>query len=671
MGASPFENLFSPLQVGTMTLRNRIVFGPHVTNHWLNFKADDDTIAYFEERAKGGAGLVIIGSAFISEDADYYPFNQAGLWTDDVVPGLSRVAEAVHRNGAKVLIQIVHPGLHQNPDRDRLHRPARSASQIPDVGKPFYIPKELDHSEILDIQTSFADAAARARAAGLDGIELHFAHGYLISQFLTPLKNKRTDGYGGSLENRFRFAREVIETVRSRVGQDFVVGARLNNSDMFEGGLEPQDCAEIAGLVEATGKVDYISVSTALLRSLAFLVPTHYSGLGPGYQTENTAIVRAAVKKLPVFQVGRINTPALAERLISEGSVDAVVMIRELIAEPYFPKKAQEGKLNDIRPCVYWNQGCVGRSNTGARIECSLNPATAHERTFGVGTLETATEPKKVLVVGGGPAGMECARIAAQRGHQVSLYEAGSTLGGQVREFVKLPKRQEIQGWLDWLERQVESAGVEVRLDSPVTEMNLERVLDAESAEAIVVATGARPARDGRSALTTEPIPGWDQDHVVTYEEILRGDEVGDRVIILDEQGDRTTPGLAEMLAVQGKQVEVVTRWPNLSTQWLSFFNEIDSTYANLDELGVKVIPNAWVRGISGTEISCFNVYSRREWEQEADTVVLVTMKYSETAVYRLLAANGFADLHQIGDAVAPRWVSEATREGVRVAYAL
>ena len=336
-----FGHLFSPLTVGNIKLRNRIIFGPHVTNHWPNFKADGDTVAYYEERAKGGAGLIIIGSAFVDEDVDLYPFNQAGLWSDEVIPGLAQIAEAVHRHGAKLLVQMLHPGLHQNPDRDRLHRPARSASQIPDVGKPFYIPKELEVNEILAIEDRFAAAADRAKAAGLDGVELHFAHGYLVNQFLTPLKNKRTDAYGGSLENRFRLGREIIEKVRHEVGDDFVVGVRMNNNDMYDGGLETDKYAEIARMVEATGQVDYISVTTALLRSLQFLVPTHYSGLGPGYQTDFTSKIRARIRSVPVFQVGRINNPALADRLISDGKADAVVMIRELIAEPYFPKKAQ------------------------------------------------------------------------------------------------------------------------------------------------------------------------------------------------------------------------------------------------------------------------------------------------------------------------------------------
>ena len=652
---------------------NRLIFGPHVTNHWPDFKPDDDTVAYYEERAKGGVGLIVIGSGFVDEAADDYPLNQPGLWSDDIIPGLTRIADAVHQHDSKLAIQLIHPGLHHNPDRDRLHRPAVAPSQIPETGRPFLIPKALDEDEILTIQTRFAEAAVRAQAAGLDGVELHFAHGYLVNQFLTPLKNKRSDSYGGSLENRFRFGGEIIEKVRDAVGNEFVVGVRIVNSDMFPGGLEPEDYAQVARMIEATGLVDYISVSTALLRSLAYLVPTHYSGLPSGYQTANTGTVRAAVKTIPVFQVGKIDTPALADRLIAENKADAVVMVRELIAEPFFARKAAAGEVADLRPCVYWNQGCVGRSNTGARIECSLNPATAHERTYGEGTLTPASSSKRVLVIGGGPAGMECARIAADRGHSVVLYEGTSQLGGQVRDFAKLPRRSDVAYWLDWLERQVERSGVSLQLEQQLSADNLETALEQQSPDAIVVATGARPARDGRSGLTTEPIPGWEQDNVLTYRDILAGGAgtCGETVVILDEQGDRTTPGLAELLAAEGLKVEIITRWPNASNHWLSYFNEIDFTYASLDELGVKITPNTWIDSISGTTFNCRNVYSGRQWCQEADTVVLVTMKYSTNDLHQLLASRGFTDLHLIGDAVAPRWISEATREGVRVAYAL
>lgn len=451
------ESLFSPLQLGGMTIRNRIIFGPHVTNHWPGHTADADTVAYYEERAKGGVGMVIIGAASVDENADNYPATQAGLWSDAVIPGLAGIGQATHRHDAKVLIQLIHPGLHQNPERHHSHAPAVSASQIPDVGRPFYVPRALDIDEIPALVDKFGAAAERAKAAGLDGVEIQFGHGYLISQFLTPLKNKRDDAYGGSLENRFRFGRQVIDAVRDSVGPDFVIGVRMNNSDMYEGGLEATDYAEVATMIEATDKVDYISVSTGLLRSMGHLVPSHYADLEPGYQAPRTQTLRRAVRRIPVFQVGKISSPDLAEQLIRDG-IDAVVLVRELIADPFWAQKAERHRVDQIRPCVYWNQGCVGRSNTGMRIECSLNPATAHERSYGEGTVKPAANPRRILVIGGGPAGMECARVASLRGHDVVLYEATERLGGQARHLAALPHRGEVANWSE-LARTTSRAG--------------------------------------------------------------------------------------------------------------------------------------------------------------------------------------------------------------------
>jgi len=667
-----FQYLFTPLKIGSMTIDNRIIFGPHVTNHWPNFKADDDTVAYYEERAKGGVGMIIISSTPVDEGADYFHFSQGALWTDEVIPSLQRIADAVHAHGPKILIQMVHPGVHQNPDRDRLHRPAVSASQIPVTDKPYYIPKELEVDEILAIEESFASAAERAKRGGLDGVEIHFAHGYLINQFLTPLKNKRTDQYGGSLENRFRFGREVLEKVRERVGPDFVVGVRMINNDFYAGGLDTDEYAEVAELLESSGLIDFVNVSTALLRSVGIMIPTHYAGLEPGYQGTFTSQIKAHIKKLPVFQVGRINDPVLADRIIADGAADAVVMIRELISEPFFARKAKEGRTEDIRPCAYWNQGCFGRIAAGLKLECSLNAATGHEREYGEGTLVAATQRKKVLVVGGGPGGLECARVSALRGHDVVLYEASDRLGGQLNQFVKLPKREEVRNWLDWLESQVEKAGVAVKLGHELTAESAGAVIEAEKPDEIVIATGARPAADGRSGLTTEPIPGWDQPYVLTYDSVLGdGASVGDSVLILEEHGDRIATGLAELLARDGKQVEIMTRWPAASSQNLGLWNELSWVYASLDELSVKMTPNSWLREIGPSSVTCYNIYSEREWEAQYDSVILVTMKYSNDALYKALTEQGVTHVQRIGDAVAPRWASEATREGIHVAYAL
>lgn len=670
---SDFQYLFTPLKVGSMTLKNRIIFGPHVTNHWPNYKADDDTAAYYEERAKGGVAMCIISSTSVDGDADYFHFSQGGLWSDDIIPGLANIAEKVHAHGAKLLIQMVHPGVHQNPDRDSLHRPIVSASQIPVTDKPFYIPKELEVHEILGIVDKFADAAERAKKAGLDGVEIHWAHGYLINQFLTPLKNHRTDEYGGSLENRMRFGMQVLQKVRDRVGPDFVVGIRMLNSDFFPGGLDVEDYMQIASIVDQSGLIDFINVSTALLRSVPIMIPTHYSGLEPGYQGAYTSSIKSVVKSVPVFQVGRINDPVLADNILADGNADAVVMIRELISEPEFANKAKEGRTDDIRPCAYWNQGCFLRIASGLKLECSANAATGHEREFGAGTLKPAAQRKKVLVIGGGPGGLELGRVAALRGHDVTIVEGKDKVGGQVNQLVRMPHRQEIKNWADWLEAQARKNGVTIKTGVQVTRDNVQALLDAERPDEVVVATGARPAADGRSGLTTRVIPGWDQPHVLTYDDLLGESpvETGQRVLVLDEHGDRIVFGVAEMLAEKGKTVEMMTRWPQFSERVLGFSNEISWIYAAADNLGIKQTPNSWIKEIDGKTVTLYNIYSEREWQEEYDNVVLITMKYSNDELYKALVDAGAKNVQRIGDAVTPRWVSDAVREGVRVAYAL
>jgi 2,4-dienoyl-CoA reductase-like NADH-dependent reductase (Old Yellow Enzyme family)/thioredoxin reductase len=667
-----YQHLFSPLKIGPITIKNRVIFGPHVTNQWSEqFLATPRAKAYYEERARGGVGMIIIGAAPVDETADYYPFTQPGFFKDEVIPGMREIADAVHRHGAKIVQQILHPGVHQIPERDPNH-PGRAPSQIPAIEEPFYIPKELEAEEIIEIEDKFVSATERVRKAGLDGVEIHAAHGYLHWAFLTPLKNKRTDEYGGSLENRFRFLGETLTKVRARMGRDFVIGIRILSSDMFPGGLDVDDAVQIAKMIEATGTVDYISVSMGLYRSLHFMIPSHYSGFEPGYQGEFTRKLKAEIKSLPVFQVGRINDPALAEHIIAEGGADAVVMIRELIAEPHFASKAHDGKVEEIRPCMYCNQKCLAHIFTpGAHVECNANPVTGEEFKWsgGLSPGRVATR-KKVLVIGAGPGGLECARIAAERGHNVVVYEKGSVVGGQMLMMCRLPGREEPKNFLDWLERQAKSWGAQIKLGIEITPQNVDDILSREKPDVTVVATGARAAADGRSGLTTEPIPGWESKNVFTYEHLLRGDgnSVGKRVLIVDELGDRIAPGIAEMLATQKKEVRVVTRWPSLSHHWSFFWNEMPWIYGKLDELGVEITSSAWIKEITGSGVNCFNVFSAREWTVAADSVVLVTMKYSNTDLYKLLKGRGVKPLYLIGDAKAPRQIGEAVRDGYSIA---
>ncbi len=668
---SSYPYLFSPLKLGSVTIKNRVIFGPHVTGHWSGeFLATPRAKAYYDERARGGVGLIIVGAASVDETADYFPFTQPGLFKEEVVPGFREIADSVHSYGTKIVQQIVHPGVHQIPERDSSH-PGRAPSQIPAIEEPSYIPKELEPEEILEIEGKFAVAAERVKRAGFDGVEVHVAHGYLPWAFLTPLKNKRVDQYGGSLANRFRFTREILEKVRAAVGRDQIVGTRISSSDMYPGGLDVDDVVQIAKLIEATGLVDYISVSMGTYRSIQTMIPTHYAGFEPGYQSEFTKKIKAAVS-LPVFVVGRINDPALGERIISNGDADAVVMVRELIAEPHFASKAAEGRVNEIRPCMYCNQKCLAHIFIpAAHVECNANPVTGEEYVWAGDKLAPRVSPKaKVLIIGGGPGGLECARIAARRGCDVALYEKAATVGGQMQLMCKLPGRSEPHNFLDWLEREARREGAVLKCGMEITAANVDEVLRSESPDAVVVATGGRAAQDGRSGLTTEPMPGSERSNVFSYTQIISGERkvLGEKVLIVDELGDRVAPGLAEMLAKDGRKVEIITRWLNVSHMWSVYWNEISWLYGMLDELGVVVIPNSWVKEIGAAGATCFNIYSGREWQVAADSIVLSTMRYSNNDLYHLLKQKGVQPLYLVGDAKAPRQIGEAVRDGHAVA---
>ncbi len=671
-----YKYLFRPLPIGNVVLKNRLIMGPHVTNYWPNHLADESTVAYYEERAAGGVGMIIIGASSVDGDADYSPFIQGALWSDDCIPGLRAIADAVHQHETVLCQQLVHPGMHHLPDHDPRHMPGVAPSPLPTIEEPLFMPRELEIEDILAIEEKFADAAERVQKAGLDGVEIHGAHGYLLGAFLTPLKNRRQDRYGGPLENRARFLLEVVDKIRQRVGKDFILGCRLSSSDMVEGGLEPHDVAEVAKLLAATGQLDYIHCSIGLYRTVHYMVPSHYSGLEPGYQAEFTAQIKAAVQRLPVFVTGRINDPTLADRLIADGVADACVLIRELIAEPEFANKAKQGRIDDIRPCAYWNQGCIGHIFYGLRVECQMNAAAGHELEYGRKQQRPAAKPKHVLVVGGGPAGLEFARVAALRGHRVTLHERDTALGGQVAQFARLPGRAEVRNWVDWLARQVDgNPAVTIKLGSEINAANIDAVLAAAQADEIVVASGARAAADGRSSITTQPIPGHEQRHVLTYEDFLGGGgvpaAVGGRVVIVDELADRIAPGLAEMLVEAKRQVEIITRWPTVGHEQLLKWLEMPFVYENLDTLGVRCTPNTWLKAIGQGTATAFNIYSSREWQIEADTVVLVTMKYSNTDIVQTIKARSSVPVHSLGDAVAPRHVADAVADATRLAHQL
>lgn len=671
-----YKYLFSPIKLGPVTLKNRIVWSGHTHKCWepVTFLVGDRAKGYYEERAKGGVGAVVLAMASVDEKADYWPLFGLPLWTDDVIPGLKELTDILHKYGCKVFAEPGHPGVESIP----FNQPDEVMYDVSQLSgsQPGAISKELTREEIWEIEDKFVTATERCVKAGVDGIELLNGHGKLFWRFFYANLNKRTDEYGGSLENRTRFAREVIDKVRRAVGKDFCIGMRFEAVPTDIGGINVEESVEAAKIFEATGQLDYMATVVGALEGVlgtpAVEMCPYYANLEPGWEGEFARKIKAAVK-LPVSAASKINDPGLADRMIIDGKVDYVYMCRALIADPHFPKKAMEDREEDIRPCIYCNQGCIGRGAleggnfTGLR--CTVNPTAGDELHWGSWTFKKAPLRKKVLVVGAGPAGLQCAMTSAERGHDVVIYDKENELGGQARLIKKLPGQTMPQTFLDYLELQLQKLGVKINLGVELNSKNINGVMAKEKPDVAVIATGARPSRDGSSGFSFNfPIPGWERENVYTYEDVILGKaRLGEKVLILDDFSDRVAPGIAELLAEQGKKVEIITGRSSITEPNLTIWQDTFFMMPRLDELGVKITPFTWVKKITESGATCFSVFSGREYDVEADNLIMVTMKYSNTELCDLLKKRGVA-WHLIGDAKAPRFIWNATHDGYKVA---
>jgi len=503
------------------------------------------------------------------------------------------------------------------------------------------MPKEMESEEIEEMIEYFGRSAENCREAGFDGIELHGGHGYLINQFLSPYYNRRTDEYGGSAENRLRFLLRVIDRVKAVTANDLALGVRLSGDDMVPGGLTISDTNWISQRLEETGKVDYLSISIApvFLYFASMYIP-------PGHLVPYAASVKEVVN-IPVFTAGRINDPVQAERILDDGQADMVCMGRALLVDPELPTKARKGELDDICPCTGCCQNCFGKMAVGLPVDCAQNPAVGKEKDWGVGTLKPADKKKKVLVVGGGPAGLETARVAALRGHKVVIYEKEGELGGQINLAKKLPGREEMEGFVRWRQTQIKKLGVNIVLGKEVTP----EVVEQLRPDAVVLATGSTPLR------------GWEQENVVTPDQILKDEvQVGQKVLIQDEMFDIKAPGLALLLAAQGKEVEILTSVFVLGMN----INAVTliPVLMGLAQAGTKVMLSTMIKEISGRTITVFNVFTQEESKIEGvDTVVVIMGRGANDKLYQQLKGK-VKELYRIGDCVAQRPVDRAIYDG-------
>ncbi len=646
---SEFKYLFSPLRIGSVVVPNRIHFAAHMTNFGEDQRISDRHIFYYTERAKGGCGLIT------TEELTVHPSDHAydklvDAFEPEVVNGYKRLTHAIHQYDTRIFAQLNHNGMQADGSISRLPVWGPSSGSDPLFRETC---KEMEIEDIKECCEYYARSALYAVEGGFDGIELQLGHSSLVRQFLSPATNHREDEYGGSFENRMRFCLEVIDSVRKAVGEGFTLGIRLNADEMHpRGGITLEDAKRIAVRVEATGQLDFMNLSLGTFYNLFLVEGSMHTPLA--YTVPLASAIRSVIN-LPVFCTNRINDPHLAENILADGHADMIGMVRALICDPELPNKAMEGRTEDIRHCIACNQGCIARMGLGYSLGCLQNPAVGLEETMGIGTLKRCEKQKKVVIVGGGPAGLEAARTAATRKHRVILFEKNEEFGGQNLIAGKAAGRQEITGVTRWLLSQVNKLEIDMRLK---VEATAEAVM-AENPDAVIIATGSIPK--------AHPFPGeYSPPQVVSTVQVLTEEvETGKKVLLIDNDGHHQATGTAEFLADRGRSVHIITS--SLFTGGnLGPLQDLFLTRKRLAEKGVTFTPDIAVLEIQGLVVKGLHVYSNQMVDFTGyDTIVVAAGNRSCDQLYFELKGK-VKELYRIGDCVAPRKTDMAIVDGHR-----
>jgi 2,4-dienoyl-CoA reductase-like NADH-dependent reductase (Old Yellow Enzyme family)/thioredoxin reductase len=634
--------LFSSFSIGSMNIKNRIVMPPMAT-HYASPEGfvTDRQIAYYVERAKGGAGYITVEHTGILQQGKASP-KMLLISSDEHAAKIQSLIEAVHEAGGKIVVQINHAG--RQTSSIVTGSPIVGPSPLPCPTRT-EIPRELSVAEIEEITEAFATAAGRIKKAGADGVELHMAHGYLICSFLSPFSNRRTDRYGGDIHGRIRFAIEVLKSVRNRVGQEFPIICRLSGDEYVDGGLKIEETKKIAQILEKEG--------TNALHISACNVASGYLNQPPYYVEEGVFVHLAeAVKSVvdvPVITVGRIRNPVMADQILQDGKADLVSMGRALIADPYMPRKAKEGRFEEIVPCLSCNR-CIQTQRKEA-IRCAVNPEAGNESRFKISKSERA---KKVWVVGGGPGGLKAAEIAALRGHEVTLFERSNNLGGRMRLAAIPPKKTVLNDFLDYLEKRVNKLGVTLELGK---KFSVEMV-ETHKPDAVIVASGATPL-----------FPNWrgiEASGALSVDAVLTGQgDVGRRVLVIGAGGIGAET--ADYLSETGNEVTLVEMLEEITSDLVTHLKHYLSK--RLTEKGVRILTSTKVKELGQGYALVEDTSGTRKIEG-FDTIVLAVGSKSDDSVAKDLEGKVPA-LHVIGDASKPREALEAVYEAEEVALTI
>ena len=619
----------------------------------------DDLIAYHVARAKGGVGMSTVSATSVHPNAP----GDMPLWDDSCMPFLEKLAKATHQHGMKMFLQVYHPGAgHAEAANSPEHW---SASEIPNP-MAGVVPVAITQAQIDDLVEHFANAARRLRDAGMDGVDIHASSGYLIHEFLSPALNQRTDAYGGSAEKRMRLLLEVIHAVNDAVGDsDFAVGVRLPNEDYVSGGLTPELVRDIAAAVDPL--VDYVSLHMgAYWRFHKLIAPTD----DPlGVEMRANEIILPAISK-PSMVTGRIMTLDHAQHIVASGQADMVSMVRALLADPELVNKARRGEEHRIRPCIGTNMGCVGRLMSGQSLSCVVNVAAAMESRIAQEPEDKTANPKKILVVGGGPAGLEFARTAALRGHQVQLHEAMKLLGGQVNMAATAPNRGDVGAITSWLAEELEYLQVDTRLNSLV---DLDTIRDADP-DVVVIATGTTPRADGFQLSTpAAPIPGFDLPHVHNSWDLFGfGDavDVKSPALVFDDTGSFEAISVADVLLKAGAQVTLVSRLKDVGDNLPFPPVTAGAARERLMSGDFDFIGGHYLRAIRTDEVDIGVLYTDRLRTLPAHTVILVTHNHPNRELAQACIEAGY-EVHQIGDVQGRNNIRNAIHAGAMLGRAL